>query len=677
MKKLTLHLTDRTVPVLLALVTLLSYGLVLTRLGFYWDDWAFAFLSHFYGPAELIKAFSAYRPFLGPIFFLTTTLFDSVPLLWQLFGLVIRFTTAFACWWMLLQIWPNHKNQILAVTLIFLVYPGYSQQWVALTHTNQELIPLIAYLFSIGLTARAIRNPSARRWNTILALLLQVIGLFTTEYFVGFEVIRLGVILILTEPGSFFLRLKRSLLLWLPYVLVWLVNGAWLFSFYRSGQYQSYGMEGVQAFNGKPIQVIGTLLTEAIQTIITASLYAWNQVFNLFRLPAGGSIFLTGLGILILGFLLVGAFRLLVDFAHENEDDNRWTFQAIALGIVAILVGRLPSWVAGLPFLVKYDYDRFFLSIMLGASLLMVGVLELIIKSGKTKVFFVSLLVALAICTQFLYAKNYQKDAENQKDFLAQLVWRAPAIEPGTILLTDKIPAIPHESDMGLSAALNWVYAPELTSHQLPLIILYSDIRLESQQLPSLNPGQAIKINYRTAEFNGNTTDSIVFYYPEVGCIKWLDPSDRIASGMIQIPPSLTQAALLSDLGRIQTSAKSPIWPVEVLGKEPKQTWCFYYQQAQLARQGTDWERVSELAQQALKAGLRPKDPTEWFTFVEADFRLDDISSATALMDKYAEHRASTRENACRFIPLLDDPQLSLSQSQFLNAMRVKFTCLP
>ncbi len=677
MKKLHFRFTYRSVPILLALITLLSYGLLIARLGFYWDDWAFAFLSHHYGPAELVRAFASYRPFLGPIFFLTTTLFDSVPLLWQVFGLVIRFATALACWWMLLQIWPNHKNQILAVSLLFLVYPGYSQQWVALTHTNQELIPLIAYLFSIGLTARAIRNPSARRWSTIFALLLQVIGLFTTEYFVGYEVIRLGVILILSEPGVLIQRLKRSLLVWLPYAIVWLLNGAWLISFYRSGQYQSYGMDGLQSLHGNPIRVMGSLVAEALQTLITATLYAWNQVFNLFRLPAGGSVFLTGLGVLLLGFVLVGAFRLLADFAHENEDDNRWAFQAIGLGVVAILVGRLPSWVAGLNFLVKYDYDRFFLSIMLGASLLLVGLLELIIKSGKPKTFFVSLLVALAICTQFLYAKNYQKDFENQRSFLSQVVWRAPAIEPGTILLTDQVPAIPYESDMGLTAALNWVYTPELSTHELPLIILYSDIRLELQQLPSLDPGQAIQIDYRTAGFNGNTTDSIVFLYPEAGCIKFLDPSDRIASGVIHLPPSLDQASLLSNLDRIQTSAASPAWPVGVLGKEPGQSWCYYYQKAQLARQTGDWEAVSKLAQQAQKAALRPKDPTEWFTFVEADFRLENFSRATELMGKYTEHRASTPKMACRFMELLSEPGLSPDQNEFIDTMRVQNACLP
>ena len=57
------------------------------------------------------------------------------------------------------QIWPDHKRQALVTALLFLVFPGYSQHWVALTHINQEWIPLLFYLVSFGLTARALRNP--------------------------------------------------------------------------------------------------------------------------------------------------------------------------------------------------------------------------------------------------------------------------------------------------------------------------------------------------------------------------------------------------------------------------------------------------------------------------------------------------------------------------------------
>src|SRR5512140_1852491 len=149
------------VPLLFAIVTIVAYGLLLPLTGFYWDDWPFAWLAKFLGPAEFIPAFRGFRPFLGPIFFLTTSLIPSSPLLWQLFALVVRFLSALAAWFALSRVWPGHKRQALVVTLLFLVFPGYSQHWVALTHINQEWIPLIFYLLSFGLTASAVRSSIA------------------------------------------------------------------------------------------------------------------------------------------------------------------------------------------------------------------------------------------------------------------------------------------------------------------------------------------------------------------------------------------------------------------------------------------------------------------------------------------------------------------------------------
>jgi hypothetical protein len=66
--------TDRSVPLVFALVTIAAYGLMFPLIGFYWDDWPFAWIARFLGPSEFIPAFEGFRPFLGPIFFLTTSL---------------------------------------------------------------------------------------------------------------------------------------------------------------------------------------------------------------------------------------------------------------------------------------------------------------------------------------------------------------------------------------------------------------------------------------------------------------------------------------------------------------------------------------------------------------------------------------------------------------------------
>src|SRR5512142_739964 len=223
----------RSLPVAMAIVTVAAYGLLLPFTGFYWDDWPFAWTARFLGPAAFIPAFRGFRPFLGPIFFITTSVLPTNPLLWQVFALIIRFLSAWAAWFALSRIWPAHKRQALVASLLFLVFPGYSQHWVALTHINQEWIPLILYLLSFGFTARAVRHIVAWKQgslsppylrNTLAALLLLVAGIFPTEYFFGLEPLRfLFLWVLLSETTSGFLPLlKRTIQHWWPYLVIWL-----------------------------------------------------------------------------------------------------------------------------------------------------------------------------------------------------------------------------------------------------------------------------------------------------------------------------------------------------------------------------------------------------------------------------------------------------------------------
>ena len=84
------HFSERSIPLFFLIVTIVAYGLLLPLTGFYWDDWPFAWIAKFLGPWEFIPAFSKVRPFLGPIFFVTTSLIPPVPLYWQIFALIIH-----------------------------------------------------------------------------------------------------------------------------------------------------------------------------------------------------------------------------------------------------------------------------------------------------------------------------------------------------------------------------------------------------------------------------------------------------------------------------------------------------------------------------------------------------------------------------------------------------------
>ena len=69
--------------IVLSTIAGMAYGALIPFTGFYWDDLPFTWIAHFLGPREFIPAFMPYRPFLGPIFYVTTSLVPPVPLYWQ------------------------------------------------------------------------------------------------------------------------------------------------------------------------------------------------------------------------------------------------------------------------------------------------------------------------------------------------------------------------------------------------------------------------------------------------------------------------------------------------------------------------------------------------------------------------------------------------------------------
>jgi len=99
--------STKSIPIVFAVITLLAYGLLLPFTGFYWDDWPFAWIAKFLGPTEFFPAFAQFRPFLAPIFFVTTSLVPINPLAWQVFALVIRFLISITAWWAFKQIWRD------------------------------------------------------------------------------------------------------------------------------------------------------------------------------------------------------------------------------------------------------------------------------------------------------------------------------------------------------------------------------------------------------------------------------------------------------------------------------------------------------------------------------------------------------------------------------------------
>jgi hypothetical protein len=619
-------------PAIVALVTFAAYGLLLPFTGFYWDDLPFAWIARFLGPGEFFPAFAPYRPFLAPVFYLTTSLIPPVPVYWQIFALVIRFFIGVAAFWSFKQIWREHPHLAWIAALLILVFPGYSQHWVAFTHINQELIPFLFYILSFGFTFKALQTQKTS--YAVISLLLQLCGIFPTEYFFGIEGLRF-LFLFFYFDGSLIQRFNKTIKTWFPYLLVWILNAAWLLYYYKFGPYHSYEVTAAQALT------VPTFLWEALDTLIKVAFYIWIQILPLiFSSPTAPASLLT-LGLILLSLILIYPQVKQPDHQHSQ------TFAPglIVTGLIGILLGRLPSLAAGLPLTLQSSYDRFMVSMMIGGTVFIIGIVELIFKNKKIKTYIFAILIALGIGQQFFNANIFRRDWEKQKEIYWQMAWRIPALKPGTVIITHQMP-IDYETDISFTAPINWIYATNFERGDLPYLMLYTEKRLGGPTLPSLKQNEKITFPYRTVTFYGSTSQAIVVFMPKNGCLRVLDPKRGDEDTYHKESKFLTDAIPLSDTSNIITETDTPA-TAAMFFPEPKHEWCYYFTKAEIAQQAGNYSNVIALEKEATSLGYAPQDPREWLIFIEAHILTGDFNPAQKLSLQILKEDAGLKRGVC------------------------------
>ena len=619
------------IPAALALLILLAYGILTPWMGFYWDDLPFAWLLRFFGPAEFIAAFKPFRPLLGYVFAATTAIFGGHPLAWQLLGLIIRLILSLQVWSLLRKVFPTRERSVLWVVLLFTVYPAFGQQWVALTHINQELIPLILLLSSFIITVTLLRSGQNSKPFLALAILLQVLGLFSTEYFFGLEILRFFFILVILSESIADKKdlFKKSILQWLPYLIVWIINAAWTYSYHRSDAYNSYQISILSLLS--PL----ALINEFITTLTLSGFVSWLGTFNIFAAIDGSAtqaiafVVLLAAGMTV--YLVMETRRNTEYGMRKDHYESRIThYGFLLIGILTIFAGRLPSWAAGLPLKIEFDYDRFFVSIMLGASLFIVGLADLILREGRAKLIVLSIVIGMSAAYQFTVANTYRRDWANTQNLFWQMAWRMPALKEGTAVLAYELP-LNYLSDYQLMSALNWMYAPDFSGRELPYALQYLKTRFEASEIKTNYP---IEITYRTTTFSGNTSNSVVIYKEADGCLRVLDSVYNNAETVPGASFYLLEAIPLSNPDLILINAEAPAMEKTLFGSEPSHGWCYFYAKAEIARQLGNWEEVASLYKEAQKSELSPALPVEYLPFIEAFALTGDMDIAVKLTER-------------------------------------------
>ena len=147
MKRLASSLTSP--PLVLAIVAVLAYGLLLPQLGFYWDDLAMSWIRYQLGPEAMARYFSTNRPVWGLLYQITTRPISAGSDLLADLRAVLALVDRLAGLGSLCgRLFPRRPPVAFGTALLFLVYPGFTQQWGAYLYSHFFIV-LNFFLFSI------------------------------------------------------------------------------------------------------------------------------------------------------------------------------------------------------------------------------------------------------------------------------------------------------------------------------------------------------------------------------------------------------------------------------------------------------------------------------------------------------------------------------------------------
>lgn len=642
--------------IVLLFVAIFAYGLLTPQLGFYWDDQPMSWIRYQLGPQAMTQYFSTNRPIWGLLYQITTHIFPQVPIYWQIFALLWRWLGAVVVWLIARELWKDKPRFALGVSLLFLLYPGFNQQWSAYLYSHFFIV-LFFFLLSIYLMLRH---------KNIAALIFSALSMWMMEYFFVLELARVGIIWTslhdsYPDPKE---RLKPTLKLWAPYLgLFTLAVLSRLFIFNN----QIYGFSLMSQLKADPLATLVLLAQNFFVSIWTVTLAAWGQVFT------GIDPSVHGTRTIILYAVVTVIVLLAVYYiVHNTEQDKPSNpLHPILLGLFMLPFAGAPFWTTGLVVSLAHPASRFTLPFMLGVSLIVAGLIELI--PFRLRYVTLILLIGLAAGRQFLWSVDYLRDWQSQKNLFWQLTWRAPGIKPDTLVLMNE--ELSFYADNSISAPLNWIYAPDNRSGKIDYVLFYPTNRLDSS-LPELKLNLPVHYDYLAGTFDGNTSDALAFYYDPPSCLRLLEPFDK-DNRFILDESLMREASALSNTDRITADATA-VMPA-IYGPEPEHGWCYYFQKADLARQFGDWNKVVQLGDKAFKLDDFPNNPVERFVYIEGYAHVGDWKRAIQLSkESYRVSKEYVGPLLCQLWERVEaETTASLERSEALANARTTFICNP
>lgn len=631
---------------LIFVISALLYLPFVSQFGYYNDDWYSMYAARVAGPGIFTQVYSVdSRPGRALVMIPLYILFKGNPFYYSLSADVLRVFGTLTFLWLLRLMWPGNRRETFAVALLFLAYPGFLSQPIAIDFQS-HLFGVWMALLSIALSLKAVFNASGVRrfawWCG--ALLTGWLYLSQMEYYIGFEGVRLGIILMMVlreTPGRG--GIAKAVRSWLPYIFIPALFLVWrLFVFDAQRPTTDVGLQLGQVL-ADPVLTLLHWLVYFLQDVANVTLLAWSVPLSQmgFDLRLRDSLIALALSAGVAGLFLL--FTYLADRATVEKPSPRSPFlqEGIWLGITWIALGLIPV-TFGNRHVVFPDYSRYGFVSAGGAVVFLVALIGHFSDRHLQNAACGLLLVSAAV-THYGNGLSYAKQFSEIRTFWWQVSWRVPQFTRGTTIVAQYPNGGIRESSFVWGPA-NQIYYPARVEPTAIQTGIYAILLDHDAVINILNRKSNQSDRYGIVETYPDYAHILILAQPNPqSCVQVIDGSEPEYSRFDD--DAILSIGSHSEMDHIQTRTAFHTPPAFLFGEEPAHKWCYYYEKAAFARQTGDWEEVLRLAQKTAELGYRPDDLIEWMPFLQAYAWSGDADKLAAesraiWSDEYVAHQA-------------------------------------
>jgi hypothetical protein len=628
----------------------------LSQATIYRDDWYYVMDRLIGGPGVFQEMFSIDRPARGPLFEVYFQLFGIQPFPYHMTSFFWRVAGGLAALWLFRQLWPRQRLATFTMALLFVLFPGYLR-WMEGFENQPRILSSFLEPLSIALTLQAIRTtrtiPKIFLWLSSILTGWAYIAL--VDFSFGMEVFRLLCVFLLVNRNQEKLPLiKKSLLAVRTWGIAALIPLGFLFwrffLFHNERPVTDVGLQ-LSYLVTSPVLTALWWLARLFQSAVNVAILAWGA-------PLFQSLFEISLADILIGILMAGVAVLLLWLGSSliwktQEDVNtsdivpseKWQSEAIWVGLAGVLAGVLPVIVAN-RYVNFSGYSHYALPASLASVMVIVGILSLI-QARNVRFGVACALVLLAVLTHDTASLRVLHEEQVIANFWHQMIWRAPGIKVGTTLVV-RYPGINYAEDVdAVAGPANFIFFPEQTN-QIPAVYQLIALPQMDYITKDVLGGGNRSYGYRTHVGEINYNNILVISQPaQNACVHVIN-----ADWPRYSEADSDQILLLGGFSQIQnvlTDASAPRLAEFIFGPEPAhaQEWCYYYQQAELALQDGDWEKILQIGEEVDQRKLSPNDRIEWTPFLQAYAVTGDEKAFKATAVKM-DVSPFVRREACR-----------------------------